>query len=82
MSNSQNNNCFIVVVNMDMYKRSVESSGPDLSVWRPWAGSLLEAPIPTLECYKLLALAIVKTDWWGAGVVVCLEQGADNSIFI
>jgi len=48
---------------------------PDVSVWRAWTGSLLEAPIPTLECYKLLTLAIVKTDWWGAGVVVCLEQG-------
>ena len=22
----------------------------------------------------------VKTEWWGAGVVVCLEQGADNSM--
>jgi len=21
----------------------------------------------------------VKTEWWGAGVVVCMEQGADNS---
>ena len=42
-------------------------TGPDLSVWRPWAGSLLEAPIK-------------KAEWWGAGVVVCLEQGADNSM--
>jgi len=22
----------------------------------------------------------VKTEWWDAGVVVCLEQGADNSM--
>ena len=22
-------------------------------------------------------IRLVKTDWWGAGVVVCLEQGAD-----
>jgi len=22
----------------------------------------------------------VKTEWWGAGVVVCLEQGADLNI--
>ena len=36
--------------------------GPDLSVWRPWAGSLLEARVG------------------GAGVVVSLEQGADNSM--
>jgi len=21
-----------------------------------------------------------KAEWWGAGVVVCLEQGADNSM--
>jgi len=41
---------------------SVSTPGPDLSVWRPWAGSLLEATVV------------------GAGVVVCLEQGADNSI--
>jgi len=24
--------------------------------------------------------ACKKTEWWGAGVVVCLEQGADNSM--
>jgi len=22
-------------------------------------------------------IRLVKTEWWGAGVVVCLEQGAD-----
>jgi len=22
-------------------------------------------------------LAVKKTEWWGAGVVICLEQGAD-----
>jgi len=32
---------------------------PDLSVCRPWAGSLLEAPIPTLKCYNLHAFTIV-----------------------
>jgi len=25
-------------------------------------------------------LACKKTEWWDAGVVVCLEQGADNSM--
>ena len=34
-------------------------TGPDLSVWRPWAGSLLEGPLPTLKCYNLRALTIV-----------------------
>jgi len=34
------------------------AAGPDLSVWRPWAGSLLEA-LPTLECYKLHAHTVV-----------------------
>ena len=23
---------------------------------------------------------VVGPEWWGAGVVVCLEQGADNSM--
>jgi len=43
-------------------KSSSAGSGPDLSVWRPWAGSLLGARVV------------------GAGVVVCLEQRADNSV--
>ena len=34
------------------------SAGPDLSVWRPWVGSLL-VPLPTLKCYNLHALTIV-----------------------
>jgi len=34
-------------------------AGPDLSVSSPWAGSLLEGPLPTLECYNLHALTIV-----------------------
>ena len=34
----------------------------DLSVWRPGAGSLLEAPIPTLKCYNLHALFSLKAD--------------------
>jgi len=35
-------------------------AGPvqDLSMWRPWAGSLLEA-LPILKCYNLHALTIV-----------------------
>ena len=44
-------------------------TGPNLSLWRPWAGSLLEASTQPQ-----------KTEWWGAGVVVCLEQGAVNSM--
>jgi len=38
---------------------------------RPWAGSLLGGRKD---------IRPVKTEWWGAGVVVCLEQGADISI--
>jgi len=33
--------------------------GPDLSVWRPWAGSLLEAPTHPQMQYNLHALTIV-----------------------
>jgi len=44
--------------------RSNPTPGPDLSVWRPWAGSL----------------GLSEARVWGAGVVVCLEQGADNSM--
>jgi len=40
-----------------------------------------------LQCFDAVGWAAgrasirpVKTVWWGAGVVVCLEQGADNSI--
>jgi len=38
----------------------MEVSGPDLNVWRPWAGSLLllEA-LSILKCYNLHALTIV-----------------------
>ena len=36
------------------------------------------------KCVEALAgsllLEALKTEWWGAGVVVCLEQGADNSM--
>jgi len=39
-------------------RRTDGNAGPDLSVWRPWAGSLLEA-LPTLKCYNLHALTIV-----------------------
>jgi len=31
----------------------------------------------SLIVYQFLPL---KTEWWGAGVVVCLEKGADNSM--
>ena len=41
---------------MSAFNESVPE--PDLSVWRPWAGSLLEAPT-TLKCYNLHALTIV-----------------------
>jgi len=47
------------------------NSAPDLSMWRPWAGSLLG---------DRKGIRPVKTEWWDAGVVVCLEQGADNSM--
>ena len=40
-----------------------------------------------LQCFDAVGWAAgrasglhVKTEWWGAGVVVCLEQGADNSM--
>ena len=33
--------------------------GPDLSVWRPWAGPLLEAPTHPQMQYNLHALTIV-----------------------
>jgi len=46
-------------------------SGPDLSVWRPWAGSLLDA------CKKHSGGLL---PCWTAGVVVCLEQGANKSM--
>ena len=36
------------------------------------------------KCVEALAgsllLEALKTEWWGTGVVVCLEQGADNSM--
>jgi len=39
------------------------------------------------ECVEALGRIIIrgpsvvkKTEWWGAGVVVRLEQGADNSM--
>jgi len=32
---------------------------PDLSMWRPWAGSLLEAPTLWIKCYNSHALRIV-----------------------
>jgi len=38
--------------------RKDKATGPDLNVWRPWAGSLLEA-LPSLKCYNLHALTIV-----------------------
>jgi len=37
----------------------------------------------TLQCFDAVgwaagrASSLKKTEWWGAGVVVCLEQGAD-----
>jgi len=34
-------------------------SGPDLSLWRPWAGSLFEAAPTHPQCYKLHALTSV-----------------------
>ena len=40
------------------WDRRMDGPGPDLSVRRPWAGSLLEAPILTLNCYNLHALTI------------------------
>ena len=54
-----------------MFTANELNSGPDLSMWRPWAGSLLG---------DTKGIRPVKTEWWDAGVVVCLEQGADNSM--
>ena len=36
-------------------------------LWRSWLGGRK-------------GIRPVKTEWWDAGVVVCLEQGADNSM--
>ena len=33
-----------------------------------------------LQCFDAVGWAAGKAEWWGAGVVVCLEQGADNSM--
>jgi len=36
------------------------SAVPDLTMWRPWAGSLLfRGPYPPLKCYNLHALTFV-----------------------
>ena len=40
-----------------------------------------------LQCFDGVGWAAgrasgLKTEWWGAGVVVCLLQGADNSMII
>ena len=29
---------------------------------------------------RIIIRGPLKTEWWGAGVVVCLEQGADISM--
>ena len=49
--------------------KSATNPLPDLSV-EAQAGSLLGGRKD---------IRPVKTEWWGAGVVVCLDQGADNS---
>ena len=42
-----------------------------------WPGSFTALVPPLQERHP----ACKKTEWWGASVVVCLEQGADNSIW-
>jgi len=57
---------------------------PLLSVDEMFAGlSTLTSSVIVVYAFSALMLLVgkgirpVKTDWWGAGVVVCLEQGAD-----
>ena len=44
------------------YRRVKYTQGRISVCGRPWAGSLLEAPIPTLKCYNLHALFSLKAD--------------------
>jgi len=49
-----------VMANKHTDRQTCRPQVPDLSVWRPWAGSLLfTGPyIPTLKCYNLHAFTI------------------------
>jgi len=44
----------------------------------------MPAPGDCLQCFDAVGWAagrapgLYKTEWWDAGVVVCLEQGADS----
>jgi len=48
-----------------------------------WSYTRTHARTQCLQCFDAVgwaagrASAPVKNEWWGAGVVVCLEQGAD-----
>ena len=52
--------------------RTKHSSSPGLFLF-PFLGSTLPSP----SASKVTTLRPVKIDQWGAGVVICLEQGAD-----
>ena len=33
--------------------------------------------MPPLQCFDAVGSASGRAEWWGAGVVICLEHGAD-----
>ena len=66
---------------MEQTEQQHESRGRELlsHIWTVYLLTLkLEVSAPTLLVRLQEGhLACKKTEWWGAGVVICLEQGAD-----
>ena len=54
-----------------------------LLLWAQWAGDIDQFLLQCLQCFDAVgwvagrASDLYQTEWWGAGVVICLERGAD-----
>ena len=53
------------------------ASTPPLTFYRPDALPVAFSALTLLVGWQEGHLACKKTEWWGAGVVICLQRGAD-----